>query len=169
MNDAFLTRQLADNADRISALVRSFSDEEGRWKPDPASWSILEVVHHLYDEEREDFRVRLEIIFHRPQEPWPPIDPQGWAVARRYNEQDLEETLTRFTGEREASLEWLRSLGTPDWGATVSSPFGSMSAGDMFASWVTHDQLHMRQLVRLHRALTEVQARPYRMEYAGEW
>jgi hypothetical protein len=39
----------------------------------------------------------------------------------------------------------------------------------MFAAWVTHDQLHMRQIVEIQRANVEVKARPYSLEYAGEW
>ena len=45
------------NAQRIAALVAGVPDEQARWKPDAESWSILEVVNHLLDEEREDFRV----------------------------------------------------------------------------------------------------------------
>ena len=45
--------QLAIQAGRIRALAEGVSDEQARWKPDAESWSILEVVNHLYDEERE--------------------------------------------------------------------------------------------------------------------
>lgn len=170
MNAAFLKGQLADDANRIAALVTGVSDEDARWKPDPESWSILEVVNHLYDEEREDFRVRLDIILSDPDRPWPPIDPQGWVSERRYNERELEESLENFLAERRASLQWLESLAAPDWSAGCEAPWGAtMRAGDMFAAWVTHDQLHMRQLVELHRALTERSAQPYDLQYAGEW
>ena len=59
-------------------------------------WSTLEVVCHLYDEEREDFRQRLDIILHRPEAKWPPIDPVGWVSARKYNERDLAQSLAEF-------------------------------------------------------------------------
>jgi len=62
MNPSYLIGQLGENAGRIAALVRGVTPENVRWKPDPASWSILEVINHLWDEEREDFRVRLGII-----------------------------------------------------------------------------------------------------------
>ncbi len=44
-----------------------------------------------------------------------------------------------------------------------------MQAGDMFAAWVTHDLLHMRQLVALHRSLTELRVEPFALDYAGDW
>ncbi len=70
--------QMASNAASIASLSRWVSDEQARWKPDSQSWSILEVINHLYDEERQDFRLRLEYILFRPGQPWEPIDPQGW-------------------------------------------------------------------------------------------
>ena len=169
MDVSFLTRQLTDNATRIEALVRGVSPQEASWKPDGDTWSILEVVNHLYDEEREDFRVRLDIILNNPEEPWLGIDPEGWVVERRYNQRDLEDSLKNFLAEREASLAWLGTLESPDWGAPYQAHFGSITASDMFVSWVTHDHLHMRQLVELHRALTVHKAEPYRLDYAGAW
>lgn len=164
-----LTSQLSENAARIHALVRGVSDRQARWKPDSDTWSILEVVCHLLDEEREDFRVRLEYTLHRPGEPWPPIDPAGWVTAREYNRQDPGTSLAAFLAEREASLAWLRELQAPDWEVTYEAPWGPISAGDLLASWVAHDLLHMRQLVELIWAYTTDQLEPRRTDYAGEW
>jgi hypothetical protein len=169
MDVTFLTRQLTDNAARIGALVRGVSPEEGRWKPDGDTWSILEVVNHLYDEEREDFRIRLDIILSRSDEPWPGIDPEGWVVERKYNQRDLEDSLKNFLTERETSLEWLRTLDDPDWDTLYQAHFGAIRAGDVFVSWVTHDHLHMRQLVGLHRDLTAHKAELFQLDYAGIW
>jgi hypothetical protein len=169
MDPSALLMQLERNALRIQHLVEGASPEQARWKPDPKSWSILEVVCHLLDEEREDFRVRLNIILHEPARDWPPIDPAGWVTSRAYNSRELGPSLLEFLAERRASLAWLRGLGQPDWEASVTTRFGSMRAGDMFASWTAHDQLHMRQFVELHRAWLVEQARPYDVRYAGEW
>jgi hypothetical protein len=164
-----LSAKMAENATRIRALVRGVSGQQARWKPDPASWSILEVVNHLLDEERQDFRVRLDYTFHRPGEPWPPIDPEGWVTERQYNQTDLETSLDAFLAEREASLAWLKDLPAPNWQATYEAPWGPIPAGDLFASWVAHDLLHMRQLVELHWAYTTAELGPYRVDYAGVW
>lgn len=169
MDAKFLIRQLFDDAVRIEALVRGVTPEEAHWKPDADSWSILETINHLYDEEKEDFRVRLDIILHHPDKEWPPIDPMGWVTKRKYNERDLAESLANFLAERKASLAWLETLATVDWDTSYEAFFGPIRAGDMFAAWVTHDHLHMRQLVELHRALTVEKAAPYSLRYAGDW
>ena len=134
MDFEFCLSQLAHNSRRIRALVEGVTDAQARWKPDADSWSILEVACHLLDEEREDFRVRLDITLHRPQEPWPDIDPEGWVTARRYNDGDLASVLSAFLKEREASLAWLEGLAADDWNTLYVSPFGQMAAGDLLAA-----------------------------------
>jgi len=163
--------QMSLQAGRIRTLADGVSAERARWRPDAGSWSLLEVINHLGDEEREDFRTRLDFILHRPNEDPPPIDPQGWVTARGYNQRDLAESIDRFLAERQTSLVWLRGLGAPDWSTTVSAPDGSWSirAGDMAAAWVAHDLLHMRQLVELHWAWTQRAVAPYATDYAGPW
>jgi len=112
-----LYQDLARGAEIIRALIMGVTQAEARFKATPESWSVLEVVCHLYDEEREDFRQRLDIILHRPTEKCPPIDPVGWVTTRGYNERNLAETLDSFLAEREKSLTWLKSLSTPNWEA----------------------------------------------------
>lgn len=169
MNLDYFTGQMAHNAQKISALVQGVSDEQARWKPDPASWSILEVINHLNDEEREDFRVRLDYILHRPGQAWPGIDPQEWITARQYNRQDFGGSLDNFLTARQQSLAWLQDLEPPDWEAVYEAPFGQITAGDLFAAWVAHDLLHLRQLVELNWAYTVDRLAPYKPDYGGTW
>jgi len=159
---------LAD-AERIRVLVQGVSSDQARWKPDDISWSILEVIGHLYDEERLDFRVRLDFMLHRPGEPWPAINPQGWVQEHRYNEEELQELLGGFLAAREDSVRWLRGLLSPNWEAVYEAPFGQIRAGDLLAAWVAHDLLHMRQLVELHWGYLVKEVEPYQVVYAGEW
>lgn len=154
----------------IQALTRGLTTEQARWKPNANAWSILEVINHLYDEEREDFRARLDKILFHPTEPWEPIHPTAWVTERAYNARELDTSVNSFLTERENSLRWLKGLNAPDWEAAVTAPWGGeFKAGDMFSSWVTHDVLHLRQLVELHYALVQQNALPYEIGYAGDW
>ena len=60
-----IAQQLTQQAQTIRALVTGVSAEQARWKPTPEDWSLLEVINHLYDEEREDFRQRVDYQLHR--------------------------------------------------------------------------------------------------------
>ncbi len=161
--------QLERQAQGIRGLVADVSTDQARWKPAPDSWSILEVINHLWDEEREDFRARLKHILDGVEGLPPPIDPQGWVTARGYNTRDLAVSLAGFLEERDRSLAWLRGLNAPSWDSAVETPFGRLSAGDMLMSWLAHDLLHLRQLVELHYAYHKQQAQPYDVGYAGDW
>ena len=162
-----IIQQLSRQAQAIQSLASGISEEQARWRPDPESRSILEVVNHLYDEEREDFRSHVDAVLN--DKPWNPIDPDGWVTERDYNQRQLGQSLANFMAEREKSLIWLRELSAPDWELTFQAPFGPLRAGDVLVSWAAHDLLHLRQLVELHYAYTLVSAQPYSVQYAGEW
>ena len=111
MDPDYFLSQMTSHAGTIHSLTLEISDEQARWKPNPESWSILEVINHLVDEEREDFRVRVDFILHHPGLPWPPINPQGWVTERNYNQRDLLQSVQDFLEERQKSLVWLKGLG----------------------------------------------------------
>jgi hypothetical protein len=160
--------RLAANAVVFAALVDGVGAEQARWKPEPQKWSILEVTCHIADEEVEDFRRRLDLTLHHPGDPWPPIDPQAWATERRYNERELAAALERFLSERRESVEWLRGLAGVDLDLSYEHPrAGRLRAGDLLASWLDHDLIHIRQITRLHHQWLVERALPYRTEYAG--
>lgn len=154
----------------LEALVRVIAPDDARWRPDPESWSVLEIVCHLVDEETDDFRARLRSTLEDPAREWSPIDPGGWLSQRGYAEREPAERLGRFAAERAASIAWLRSLERPDWSAERVHPkFGSMRAGDLLASWAAHDALHLRQVSRRVYQLAQRDAGPFDCGYAGSW
>lgn len=164
-----LYQELQNSTGMIRALLAGITREEAQVKPNPESWSILEVICHLYDEEREDFREHLDFILHRQNEEYHVIDPQAWITERSYSQQDFVKMQEKFFVERRKSLAWLQDISDSDWQSTYTSQYGSVSAGEMFSCWVAHDNLHIRQLVELRRARIEKITKPYPIEYAGEW
>jgi hypothetical protein len=170
MNILYFIKRFSHNADAIQSLVAGVSDEQARWQPTPEEWSILEVVNHLYDEERDDFRIRLDLTLHHPGQPWPPINPPGWVIERQYNLRDPAESLGKFLAERRRSIAWLEGLGDAPWSAVHEHlQIGKLSAGDLLASWLAHDFLHIRQLAQLQRQYIGVVTAGRAIEYAGPW
>ncbi len=173
----FLYRELKNSTEMIRALLSGVTPEEASLKPNADTWSVLEVLCHLCDEEREDFREHLDFIvstslnagIHRQNEEWHQIDPEHWVTERQYNRQGFAAKWSEFFAEREKSLEWLKGLENTNWEITYTSPFGSLKAGDMLSSWIAHDNLHIRQLVELRRTRIENITKPYKIGYAGDW
>ena len=164
-----LYEELQNSTEMIRALLVGITQEDAQFRPNPESWSMLEVICHLHDLEREDFREHLDFILHRQNEEYHQIDPQAWIAERKYNEQRFVEVQQKFFAERRKSLEWLKEISNSDWDLTYDSKYGSASAGEMLACWIAHDNLHLRQFVELRRARIEKITKPYPIEYAGEW
>ncbi len=164
-----LYQELEHSTEMIRALLSGVTQAEAQVKPGTESWSILEVVCHLYDEEREDFREHVDFILHRQDEEWQQIDPQTWVTERQYNEQDFVAMQEKFFAERQKSLDWLTEMSSANWETSYTSQFGSTTAGEMLACWIAHDNLHARQLVELRRRKIENMTALYNLEYAGDW
>ncbi len=169
MNGQSLIDSLRRFADILPAVVNGISVEDARWRPEDGAWSILEIVTHMADEEVEDFPARLKSTLADPSQEWSPIDPQGWAVERRYNEGALSEQVQRFVSLRRESINWLRDLKNPNWSNTFVHPKGEISAGDLLASWAAHDALHLRQIAKRLFQMTQRDADEYSTSYAGSW
>lgn len=162
-----IIRRLAHNEGMIQGLVRGLDKEQVRWQPGPKKWSVLEVINHLYDEEREDFRRRLDLTLHKPGAAWPANDPEKWVSERRYNERDYENSIDGFLSERRKSIAWLEKLETPEWNAAYDHPvFGTVLAGDLLCAWLAHDYFHARQISNILLLYTEMISAPFSIRYA---
>ena len=159
--------KLEKNQELFKTLLKDIHENQAKWKPSPAKWSVLEVVHHLYDEEREDFRLRLQCTLANPEKKWASIDPPQWVKDRKYNEQNFIDTATKFYEEREKSIKWLKHLQSPNWNNAHNHPsIGSISAGDLLVSWLAHDFLHFRQIITINLEYLKVKTLPISTRYA---
>jgi hypothetical protein len=161
--------QLEEHITVFKSLL-PISQKQAHWKPAPKKWSILEVVNHLYDEEREDFRYRLRSVLEDPKEAWPSIAPEDWVIERGYQKRAYGPSVSNFLRERAESLKWLRGLSSPLWQASYHHPqSGLMSAEMILTNWLAHDYLHFRQIVSLKYSYLAKLVEPLSLEYAGHW
>ncbi len=161
--------ELSRNKNVFRDLFSGLKEPQIRWSQAPGKWCLLEIICHLYDEEREDFRARVAHILDNPDGEMPKIDPVAWVKERKYAEQDYDLMINKFVAEREESLRWLQSLENPQWQHAYQHPkVGPVSAELIFTNWLAHDYLHVRQIIRLKydylKAHTTVP-----LDYAGEW
>ena len=160
---------LAQNEATFKGLLENTTPEEYTWRPAPNKWNLLEILCHLYDEEREDFRARIDSVITNHAQVFTPIDPQGWVTARKYAEQDFEKILQQFVAERKKSILWLNELVVSDWhSAYQHATFGPMSAAFLLSNWLAHDYLHIRQITRYkYEYLRSISSES--LNYAGAW
>ena len=65
-----VVHQLTVNAETIRVLVQAIPDEQARWQPNPETWPMMQIMEHLYNEERIDFRQHLKEMLNDPPQPW---------------------------------------------------------------------------------------------------
>ncbi len=165
-----LIDRLARFGHTLPAVVRCFSAADSIWQPDDGSWSVLQIVCHMADEEAEDFRARVFSTLEDPAKAWVPIDPEGVAIERDYQRKDLKTELNRFVEARAQSIELLNGLGDPDWSLAHEHPkLGAMVASDLLAAWCAHDAMHLRQLAKRLCQLAQRDACGGTIRYAGDW
>ena len=169
MNSSYIIQNLSRNQAVFHELLHDLTPIETSWKPAPDKWSLLEIVCHLYDEEREDFRARVDHVLTTPSKPLPPSDPVGWVTARKYSERNYNEMLTLFIEERKQSVKWLSSLQSPAWDNAYDHPrMGKLTAEMFLVNWHAHDLLHMRQIIAVkHMYLSQLTSET--LQYAGSW
>ena len=166
INTDQIIHQLDSNKKVFSSLLSDISEEVLYWKPAKEKWNLLEIICHLYDEEREDFR--LKHVLDEKEGPLPPAEPLKWVTERNYNSQNFNERLNKFLEERDQSISWLKSLINPKWDAAFVHPkMGPLTAYFFLINWLAHDYLHFRQITK--QKYDYLLTSGIRLDYAGEW
>ena len=169
MERALLIDRLARHGEVFRALFNGLTSDELHWRPAPDKWCALEVLCHLHDEEREDFRARLKHVLESPEEAMPKIDPAAWVTERKYIEQDFASMLEKFLRERSRSIAWLHGLADAPWSNAYMHPkVGPVGCHLLLTNWVAHDLHHVRQLVNLRYAYLSLHSN-VPLDYAGTW
>ena len=167
-----MTTSIISNLERNSqvfhGLLSNIPKEQHLFREAPDKWNLLEIVCHLVDEEKEDFRMRVSTTLEHPGQLPPPIDPPGWVTSRQYGQRDYEAKLAEFQYEREASIAYLRGLESPNWENSYQHPqLVELSALHFLTNWLAHDFHHIRQINAINYAF--LKSRGVDLSYAGNW
>jgi len=161
--------ELEKNKEVFLELLKDIDSETYSWKQTPEKWNLLYIVCHLYDEELDDFRFRVNWLLENPGKTPPPFNPLDWVTERDYKNQDYTTKLNQFIKAREQSIIWLKSLENPNWHHSFEHPkVGELSAKFFLNNWLAHDYLHMRQIIKLKFDYLEFQSGT-NLDYAGKW
>ncbi len=151
----------------LDALLNDLDAASWRVRPASAEWAPVEIVCHLRDEETEDFVARLRVVL-AGGERFTPIDPERWAIERRYLEDDGPRTLADFSARRATTLDTLATVAPSRLTPVVAhARTGGLSGLDILAAWVEHDRLHLAQLAATLARLWATRWVPLHTEYAG--
>jgi len=117
----------------------------------PETWSPFDIVGHLVHGERTDWVERTRrILEHGAARPFDPFD--RFAQFEDSRGKSIADLLAEFRELREGNLETLRSfeLAPDHLGLEGVHPnLGSVTLGQLLATWVTHDLGHIAQISRV--------------------
>ena len=164
-----LINRLETNITVFNSLLNNRDKNEYFFKPKPQEWSMIQVLSHLVDEEKFDFRTRVFSVLNNPEEPLPAFDPVMTLESKSFVEEDYNELLDQFMDERIKTVAMLRALEKPNWQNAFQHPKeGPLTAGFFLTNWVAHDIIHIQQLNRLAYQYLKTYAKT-ELGYAGNF
>ena len=135
----------------VRGLMAGLSDEDARWKPAPARFSVAEVLAHVSHSEGHCYRMRLDRFMSESLPEFEPDDAQMYLDL--YRDVDPENAFDHFEEQRETNIEYLRDLPSAAGQRTaLHREFGEITLSEMLHEWALHDLGHVRQIAELVRA-----------------
>jgi hypothetical protein len=135
----------------LDALLRGLPETWVRENEGPDTWSSLDVVGHLIEAEETNWIPRIRhLVRHGEAAAFPPFDRFGFA--ERSTGKSMAEVLDQFASARARSLRDLDALRltAPDLARRGRHPeFGSVTLGQLLATWAIHDLNHVGQIVNV--------------------
>jgi DinB superfamily len=146
----------------LESILRNLPDVWTMSDEGPGTWSPYQVVGHMAHLEDVDWLDRTRVILETDgPHSFRPIDRE--AGFSRFDGWTMGALLDRFALKRESNVVELEALvGRGDLERKGRHPdFGSVTLGQLLATWVVHDLNHLSQIVK-------TMAKQYR-EAVGPW
>jgi uncharacterized damage-inducible protein DinB len=156
---------------RLKAALKGVPKAVLLWTPAPGKWSILEIVCHLRDMERDAYLARYRRILAEDTPALPDIDGDTYSLENDYRSQKLTEVLRDWTRLRRESLKLLAGAKRADWErAGVHDTAGRLTLADFLRRHAHgNDEAHLGQIeaiVRRHALLARLASTPSRLAEA---
>lgn len=144
---------LAETPKRLRAALKKLPKKELLWTPAPGKWSILEIVCHLRDMEREAYLARYRRILSEERPTLPDIDGDQLALERDYRSESLATAQREWRALRQETLKLLRSVKAEDWPREgVHATAGPLSLETLLRRQaVGNDRAHLEQIEAARR------------------
>jgi DinB family protein len=162
---------LRSTPSRLKALLEGVPRAVALWPPAPGKWSILEIVCHMRDMEREAYLARYERILAEDEPRLPDVDGDVYSLEMDYRAQAHAPVLRDWTRLRRESLRLLSRVKGPQWDrAGVHETAGRLSMADFLRRHaIGNDGAHLGQIEaikRRHALLARLEASPARLAKA---
>jgi hypothetical protein len=142
----------------VAAALTGAAGSEVDFRPEPAVWSLRQIVAHLADSECVGaYRFRRVIAEPNPTLEW--YDEKAWAESLDYRKRKYSSSLETFRRIRGENYELLKDLPDEAWLRTgVHSKDGPLTLLDLLRIYAEHAEGHTRQIRRVRDAWKSAKA-----------
>ncbi|HZQ96526.1 MAG TPA: DinB family protein [Candidatus Sulfotelmatobacter sp.] len=138
---------------KLKKLIQGRSPKELKWRPEPAKWSIAEIIAHLADTEIVA-SWRMRSVIGENGITIQPYDQDAWASAFEYRDRDVRRSLEVFRVLRENNLAMLKEIPREIWdNYGMHLERGKETIAHLTRMFAGHDTNHVLQIERIVKQL----------------
>lgn len=143
---------------QLVQAVEGLTDEQLKWKAEPASWSVTEVLAHLADHSIViSFRIRDILAGTTVQ--LPAFNQDAWVSGQYANAGNAADILELFHGLLQYNGLLLGRLNAADWEKSgINFKGDTVRITDIVTGFAAHVQRHLGQIERIKAAEAVTQA-----------
>ena len=131
----------------LREMTRDCSGSQAATPPKPGAWSIVDVVRHLVEGDRDTLLPRLRRLLVEERPTFAVFDPQAWEHERDHRARDFAADLAAFTRARADTLAFLERVPADAAGRLgVSGHFGPLTLLQYATHELDHDLEHLGQM-----------------------
>ena len=146
-------------AGKLKKLTQGLTPKQLRWRPEPAKWSIAEIVAHLADTEIVA-SWRMRSVIGENGITIQPFDQDAWASAFNYRDRDAKRSLETFRVLRENNLAMLKEISKETWdNYGMHLERGKESIAHLTRMFAGHDTNHILQVERIVKQLKSAKSK----------
>src|SRR5882672_3457937 len=112
--DGNIAATLLAQVETTLSLLRTLSEEQGRYAYAPGKWSIKQLLGHVIDSERI-FAYRALRIGRNDQTPLPGFEQDDYVANTNFNARTLKSLLEEFAAVRQASVHLFKHFTNEEW------------------------------------------------------
>jgi len=138
---------------KLKKLIHGLTAKQMKWRPEPAKWSIAEIVAHLADTEiAASWRMRS--VIGENGVTTQPFDQDAWASVFQYQKRDVRRSLEVFRVLRENNLALLKEIPRETWNNYgMHLERGKETVTHLTRMFAGHDTNHVLQIERIVKQL----------------
>ena len=140
-------------AAKLKKLTSGLTPKQLKWRPEPAKWSIAEIIAHLADAEIVA-SWRMRSVIGENGVTIQPFDQDQWASVFIYRDRDAKRSLEVFRVLRENNLAMLKEIAPEKWDHYgMHLERGKESIAHLARMFAGHDTNHVLQVEGIAKQL----------------